>query len=387
MMTTLRAALVVLGNDLRRRSRNRAFVIQSVVGPVLLAMLISLAFGGEWGFEVTVGVTARDEDPVARGLVDGLVEASSEDLEFVEISPDIDPQDFLDGRDGAAVLVIPPGFAASLATADPEPLEVVRDPEDQIAGGVVMAVAQQLAARIDVGRLATAASTDAGVAAPDPASLADVELPITIGRDDLEDQGPVSGVGPGIGLLFLFLSVGFVARSLIQERTSRVLDRLRAGPVSTTAILLGKCGGLVAVGIVTLGTMWLATSLLLDADWGPPLGVLLLVVASSLAVAGAAGVVAGLARTEQAAEMIATGVAFLFGVLGGSLIPLSDLPESLLRISWATPNGWALHGFAELSAGQGTVVSILPHVGGLLAWALGLGLVAAVLLPRRLSSR
>ena len=59
--------------------------------------------------------------------------------------------------------------------------------------------------------------------------------------------------------------------------------------------------------------------------------------------------------------------------------------SSLRALSLVTPTGEALHGFAELSAGEGTLVDVVPYVLALLGWAVGAGLVAARLLPRRLS--
>jgi ABC-2 type transport system permease protein len=166
-----------------------------------------------------------------------------------------------------------------------------------------------------------------------------------------------------------------------------VLDRVRAAPVSMGAILLGKAIGVVALSAVTMGVLWLATSVLLGASWGDPVGVVAIVLASSFAVAGIAAFVAGTVRSERSADLYATMVAFVLGILGGSLVPLSELPPGLLRLTLITPNGWALRGFAELSAGDGTVVDVLPHVGVLLLWAIVAGILGRVLLPRRLGAR
>jgi ABC-2 type transport system permease protein len=132
--------------------------------------------------------------------------------------------------------------------------------------------------------------------------------------------------------------------------------------------------------------IWVATSVGLGADWGDPVGVVLLIVAAALAVAGIAGAIAALARTEQSADSLATMVAFLFALVGGAFIPPGDMPAALQRLSLLTPTGWALRGFAELSAANGDVADIAPHVLALLAWGLGAGLVAARLLPRRLGA-
>jgi ABC-2 type transport system permease protein len=267
-------------------------------------------------------------------------------------------------------------------------LELVVDEEHVVGRAVASAVAGGLAARLDAGRLATAALLAEGRPPPDPADLRRIELPITLDRRGAgEELSPAATVAPGMGLLFLFFTVSALARGLLEERRLRVLDRMRAAPVSTTAILLAKALGVIAVGVVSIVTLWGATALLLDARWGDPAGVLAIVLAATLAVAGVAGVIAGLARTEQSADLLATMAAFTLGILGGSLVPLSELPEGLVRISLFTPNGWAQRGFADLSAGDAGLGDVLPEVGMLLVFAVvGLAL-AARLLPRRLTSR
>jgi hypothetical protein len=52
-----------------------------------------------------------------------------------------------------------------------------------------------------------------------------------------------------------------------------------------------------------------------------------------------------------------------------------------------TPTGVALRGFAELSAGGGDAVSVLPYVAVLVGWALVTGVLAARVLPHRLGVR
>jgi ABC-2 type transport system permease protein len=116
-------------------------------------------------------------------------------------------------------------------------------------------------------------------------------------------------------------------------------------------------------------------------------GVVLLIVAGALAVAGVAGLIAAVASTEQAAENLATGVGFVFALLGGAFLPPGMLPDTLARLAVLTPMGWALRGFAELSAGRGGVGDILAPLAVLLLWAAVAGGLAARLLPARLGAR
>jgi ABC-2 type transport system permease protein len=394
-MTQFRAAWLVAGVDLRRRLRNRSLVMQAVVGPVALALIISLAFGSGIGIDAKVGVADEDGSPLADGFAGGLVEASGDGLDFVAIGDRAEARRQVDDGDLGAAVIIPDGYMASLAGARPDDpasdrpgdLDVITDDGEPIAGAVARSVADSLTARANAGRLASATVVAEGGTAPTPAELVRIELPIsTRQRTSGDEVSPAAFFGPSMGLLFLFLTVGVVARGLLDERRRHVLDRMRAAPVRPGAILAGKCASTVILAGLSLAVIWLVTALALGADWGDPAGVVLLIAASALAVAGIAGLVATVARTEQGADTFATMVAFTLALVGGNFIPPGDLPDTLRRVSLVSPNGWALQGFAELSAGGGTVADVLPHAAVLVAWALVTGGIAAVLLPRRLEA-
>ncbi len=389
MRRTIRAAALIAANDLRRRLRNRAFLLQAFVGPLVMSVLISLAFGSGFGFKLEIGFVAEDRSELATELQRRFVDTQVEGVTFVAFDDVDDATEAVSDGDVGAAIVVPAGFQASLATADPEPIGMVVDnDQSELYGAVARAVAEGFVARINAGRLATVTLLADGRAAPDVAELAETDLPIEIRQRAAGDEvSPAASVGPGIGLLFLFLSVAIVARSLFEEKRLRVLDRVRAAPVSMSAVLLGKGIGVVVLSAVTMGVLWLATSVLLGASWGDPIGVSAIVLAASVAVAGIAAFIAGTVRSERSADLYATMVAFVLGIVGGSLVPLSELPPGLLRLTLLTPNGWALRGFAELSAGDGTVVDVLPHIGVLLLWGAVAGGIGRWLLPRRLGTR
>jgi len=385
-VSQLRAALLIAGTDLTRRLRNRSFVIQAVVGPIALAAIISLAFGGGGLVDTTIGVVDADGSDASRSLVSGLEQASSDELRFETVDSVGAARPRVADDDLGAAIVVPAGFAASLASADPASLEVLTSSDDPISADVARAVAATVADRADAARLAVATAGALGTPPPGADALAAIDLPVTVDvTGTVGDVSPAAYFGPGMGLLFLFLSVGVMARDLLVDERTRLIDRLRAGPVGDGAILVGKGASVLAVGVSSLLVIWAVTSRALGADWGDPLGVVVLIVAAALAVAGIAGLIAGVARTEQQADTLATTVAFVFALVGGAFIPPGQMPAALRALSLFTPTGEALHGFAELSAGEGTLVDVVPYVLALLAWAVGAGLVAARLLPRRLS--
>lgn len=387
-MSQLRAALVVAATDLRRRLRNRSFVIQALVGPIILATIISLAFGGGDDFDATIGLVDADDSPASEGFVAGVLEADAGSLEFVEVDTADEARDRVEDGDLGAAVVVPAGFTASLQTGEPGDLEVITTSDRAVSAEVARAVASGYVDRANAARLAAVTAVASGTAPPSAGEMAAVDLPVQVATTGTGgDASPAAYFGPAMGLLFLFLSVGTVARDLLTDKRTGLLDRIRAGPVSDAAILAGKGLAVVVTCVSSLLVIWLMTSLLLGADWGDPAAVVLLIVAVSLTIGGVAGLVAGMARTDQSADTLASVVGFVFALIGGAFIPPGALPEALQRLALLTPTGWALRGFADLSAGGATAADVVPNLVALLVWAVAAGVVAAWLLPRRLGAR
>ena len=68
----------------------------------------------------------------------------------------------------------------------------------------------------------------------------------------------------------------------------------------------------------------------------------------------------------------------LFGILGGSFVPLNDAWPALDLLSRITPNRWALDGFIALAAGEPAAAVFVP-IAALLVMAAVLFAVAALI--------
>jgi ABC-2 type transport system permease protein len=398
-----RLAGVVAANDLRRRLRDRTFLVYAVLGPLLLATIITLAFGSGDDFVATIGLVDEDGSPLSAGFVDALAAggvaggdaetgeggdpADDDDgsLDFRRVRSADEARRLVDDDDLGAAIVVPSGFAASLATDDPGAVEVLAGADGSLTAEIARAVAVELTLRGDAVRLVDATARARGTEPPAVGVVVAGGLPVRIETTGSGGEvSPAAYFGPGMGLLFLFLSVGMVARELLWEKRTGLLARLRAGPMTAEALLAGRGLAVVVMSTCSLTVIWGVTTLALGADWGEPAGVALLIVAAACAVAGVGALIAAVARTEQAADNLGTTVAIVFALVGGAFIPPGDMPDALARLSVLTPTGWALRGFAELSAGGGTVVDVLPSIVALVAWAVVPGVIAARVLPRRL---
>lgn len=146
---------------------------------------------------------------------------------------------------------------------------------------------------------------------------------------------------------FLVLTVGWL---FVAERRQGTLKRLRAAPLSTTQILLGKLLPCLVLSL-SQGLFLLAAGKLVFAmDWGPQPWLLLpVVVTTSLAATGLALFVAALARTETQVAIYGTLLVLVLAGVSGCLMGDRELmPEGMQNASRFTPHAWALDAYKQL---------------------------------------
>lgn len=373
-LPTVRGARIVAGLQLRRRLRDRSALLQGIVAPILLAIIIAAAFGGGGSFSTTIGVIDLDDGDIGRALVAGTVDASG--VELVALPDRATARGDIDDGEVAAAIVIPEGFAASLRADPLDPvgdaprLEVLVDPGRELSSDVARAIAGRIAADVDAGRIAvtTAVSAEPDLAVEPGvdaliAAASAITTPVTLGPSAFgEGFDPITYFAPSMAILFAFLTLGAGARTLIVERREGTLARIRSTPVSDRAVLAGVTASVVVVGLVSFLVVWLVTAVVFGADWGDPRGVVAVIVAAVLAVAGISTLVTGLARTEAQADGASSVLGFGFALIGGGFLSPGDLPDLLARIALVTPNRWALNAFAELGAGADVAAAVLTPV-------------------------
>jgi ABC-2 type transport system permease protein len=158
-------------------------------------------------------------------------------------------------------------------------------------------------------------------------------------------------------LLVLFTSGGV---SLTVERNQGILRRLASSPMSRGAVVLGKWGARMSLGVVQIAFALIAGTVLFHVRWGPNLPMVLLVYGS---LAAALGMLLGnFGRTEG--QVIGLGViaSNIFAGLGGCWWPIEITPLWTQRLALAFPTGWtmdALHKMMNFGASPG---SVLPNV-------------------------
>lgn len=383
-----RAVVLITIKDLRLRVRDRSAFVIGIVAPFGLAFILNMVVGG--AFEqvgADVAVVDHDEGNLGESLVEALGSVPE-----VDVTTGLDEDDAraeVDDGDLQAVIVIPAGFSDAVEATDTgAELQVVGNVDEEIPTQIALAVAEGFADRVNAVRLSVTTALSGEV----PETM-DVDALV----DQASEQSPPVGVEmdprperqletktyliAGMSVLFLFFLVQFGVRGLLEERDQGTMPRLLAAPVPRGVVPLAKAMVSVALGLFALAVLVVASTVVLGADWGDPLVVLVLSVAVVLAAMSIMGIVVAVARNAEQADNAQTVIAMVLGVLGGSFFPLSQGEGIVARLPVFTPHHWFLTGLGEGQAGG--VGDVLVPLAALLAFATVVGGIGALLVVRR----
>jgi ABC-2 type transport system permease protein len=369
----MRRALAIAAKDLRLRIRDRSAFIIGFLVPFGLAGILSLTLSDvddEGEFSATFTVVDLDGGHLAAGFEQQI--RSLDFVEFREAATLRDAEVLAREGDVDAAFVIPAGFSDSATAGEGGQIRVISDPRSEVGGLIARSIARSFASDLDAVTLSVATAIATGAPPGEAAALAEragaTPVPATLDRSTAESQllSSTTFFAIGMAVFFVFFTVEFGVRSLLDEREQGTLARLLVAPVRPAWILGGKVVAGFAVGLVSMAALILASTVFLDADWGPPLGVVLLVLFGVAAAVGLTALVATLAKTPQQAAGYTSLVAVVLGLFGGTFFPISQA-SFLGSFSLIAPQAWMMRGFQDLAAGGG-VGDIVTPLGALLAF-------------------
>ncbi len=386
-MALLRSSLLIARKDITQRIRDRSVFIWGLIAPFGLALIFSFVFNpvSDSEFHAEYVVVNEDGGPVADGFEAALanveaggiatirsVESAEEARRQVEVGSDAFADEQLARADAA--FLIPPGFSEGVLAGRGGELTVVGARGSELGAYVARAVAEGFVAELHAVDVAVKTVFPPGVeptaeqvGALIPAAMA-VASPIAVedisaGTKQLDGTTQMTA---GMGVFFVFFTVAFGVSGLLEERQYGTMTRLLAAPIRRESIILGKAITSFVLGVGSLAVLVVASTILLGAEWGDPLGVAVLVVAVVVSAMGVLAIVASVARTQEQAGMFASIVSLVFGLLGGTFFPVDQVGGVLSKVSLIAPHAWFLRGLGDLAGGE--VAAIWPSVGALLTF-------------------
>ena len=223
-------------------------------------------------------------------------------------------------------------------------------------------------------------SSEASVVERAPAAL-DFDQRL-LGGGRAMDPG-VSYYAAAVAILFLMFAAMQGAISLVDERSSGIVDRLAAGPGGIVVVVLGKGLFLTAQGLVQAGLIFAVAWAVYGLTWPArfvPWSITALLAAAVAAWMGL--LLAALCQSRQQAQTASAFVVLILAAVGGSMVPRFLMPIWLRDLGWLTPNAWVIEAWHGTLWRQQSLTELLP------AWAVLAGFtLAAMVLALWLSNR
>ena len=388
MRARLRAVLAFTAVVFRSLARDRSALFFMLLMPAAVIVIIGATFGGQGSIRVGL-ITPSD------GAVAGLIESGLQAADGIEVARYTD-EDAL-ARDIRryvvdAGVVVPGDLDAAIARGDVGTVGFVSGAVSDTVltvrlavGAVVDDVAVQVGAasfaveRADVSfdealRAAGAASATGGVTI----------VTSDVGSGQARTQSDFALVAPQNLVLFTFINALATAAFLVHIRKAGVLRRAMATRTGLGSLLLGLGVGWFTLALVQASMILAIGRLAFDVRWGDPIAVGLLVVLWALVGCGAGLLVGALGENEDRVGAVMPIVGIVLGALGGCMVPLELFPDRMRTVALAVPHAWALSGLRKTVFDGAGVADVSGSLAVLAAWAVGLLLVATVLLRRRL---
>jgi ABC-2 type transport system permease protein len=387
----MNAVIALARKDLALLFRDRGGLLFTFGVPILFAIFFGTLFADDSGSgSLSMAVVDEDGSDRSRDLIDRLSSASELDIEVLARQPAVDAV-----RNGrlTAYLVIPEGFGEGLGGllfGEAPVLELGVDPSRRAASSMLEGVLTRyaMATMFDsfqdpralrplVGEArAMAQQSDLG-----PAQ----QLVFATFYDSLDSflvdlererltQGDGSGEGAGGGAGFapvtietssvvvdrmapaqaydisfpqgiiwgLIACIASFATSLVNERTTGTLVRLRTAPISNRHILAGKALACFVTSTLVIGVVLgvgVALFGIRPDNW--PL-LILGIVCVSAGFVGMMLLFSTFGENERTVGNVSWVIMMVMAMIGGGMIPLVFMPDWMASVSHVSPVKWAV---------------------------------------------
>jgi ABC-2 type transport system permease protein len=383
--------------DLKLRIRDRSAFILGIFAPLILAIIFKFVFGAAFSadsLDLRFGFVDFDQSETSQTFQDVLDGAASEGILTLTDFESLEAADVaLEAGDIEAYYQIDPGMEQAVRTGEEFVIHVIGDVDAPTSTQIAASFAEQFGAGVAGVQLAVATTAHISGGASPPqveawaqeASAQGPSFQMTDVDTPVRQLDGTTYFAAGMAVFFLFFTVQYGVIGLLEEQRDGTLARLLAAPIRRTSVITAKALLSAWLGIISLGVLIVATHYLMGAIWGPPLGVILLVLAGVFSAVAIMGLVGSVAKTPEGAGNLASIVAVILGMLGGTFFPVGQGDDFLSKLSYLTPHAWFLRGLANISGGAEWTAA-LPAVGALIIFGLVTGSIAWAALRRRITA-
>ncbi len=365
-------------------------------GPAALSSGGNEATGEEPVLILNVWVVNQDTGVYGGEVVKALRLIPVLDIIESESLPQAD-QAVADGKIPAAI-VIPADFTQRIDAGEPTTVQVVGDPTQKEAAGIIAGVVNQAVAELGIVaeiRYGIRAVLDqTGALEGAPAEIRQAAEAQTLGviwtqvqqlrqdpviavrSEDLAgvETGPPSGPMDwyitGFTVMFAFFLLPVVGETLLRERQDGTFRRLLAAPLRHSSIIAGLMVAYALIVVLQVLFMFGVGRLVFHINFGDsPWGLVLITIVIALASASLGLLVGAVSKSSEQANSLGLMLGFVLSVVGGFPLPWFRLGGVAAKVALISPHSHGIIAYSGLMVDGLTLAEVAPHILALLGFA------------------
>ena len=314
--------IVALKGEVKTFYRNKSTIFWTVAFPVLLILLFGAIFSGGGSGRVDIHVQDLSDSPASYAFIDSLIDTGS--VNVINVSKDIDIDQYIKDNSPYAVLIIPEDFSQSFPipnqTQQMTSLDLRSDPTNSgssIAYSIIAGVASQY-------NLYFAGGTNW----------------ITVSMSDITQTGfsYIDFFIPGvIALTSMTTTIFWMVSVMTRYRTNGIFKKLTTTPITRYEWLSAQILWQLVVVFMSVAVIMLVGVLVFDMHLTlTPLAILVIIMSSAL-FSSMGMIIARFIHDEETASTAANAITFPMMFLSGIFFNLAFMPEWLAAIAKLLP--------------------------------------------------
>ena len=341
--------LVLTIASLKMWFRDKQALFWSMLLPLIFMVIFGLMNFGSLG-RVDLGIVNLANSPASQGMLEAL--KSIEALDITYLADRQTALAALEEGEWDLVLVVPPGFGASIEPLD---LEVLfnegRPQESQVGLAVLGQVLDELTFRMsDASRLFVIDATPVG------------------GRNVRYIDFLLPGI---VAMSIMQMGLFSVAFAFVQLKRQGILRRLLATPVRPASFLFAQVVTRLAVSILQTAVLLTVAVVFFNVHVaGSLLAIFLLALIGGAVFISLGFAISGWASTEEVAAPLANVIALPMIFLSGVFFPRQAMPEVLQTVTEYLPLTYLANSLRSVAIDGATLWSQWVGIAGLAAWLL-----------------
>jgi ABC-2 type transport system permease protein len=197
---------------------------------------------------------------------------------------------------------------------------------------------------------------------------------LSVARLDVQRQSDLPRTGFQItfpqAIIWAIISCAATfAVSIVRERTTGTMQRLRVGPISQAHILAGKGLACFFTCAFVAGMLTLGGRLIFKVSIGSPALFVVAAVCAALCFVGLMMFISTLGKTEQSVGGAGWAALMIMAMFGGAMMPLAFMPAWMRNISHLSPVKWGIFAMEGAIWRDFSVTEMLLPCGILIALA------------------